>query len=234
MARPLRHDDPLPYEPYPDALLSGVASPGARYAPREAISLDFLAGLQQLRPRQRAALLLRDVAGFELEEVADMLAASAASVADALRTARATVERALPDSDREPPPAAGSACEQAIVERFADGVHRADMDAVAALLTDDARLAVPPEPVVRPGREAIARRLTGDIASGLPAPLFLAPTRANGRPAFGCYVTPVDGLVSRGYGIMVLALEGERVAAVTVFRDAGLLSRFGLPRTLGH
>src|ERR687887_1321209 len=94
---PTRVAEPTWLEPYPDALLEGIidASPGpeARYETRETIELAFIAALQALPPRQRAALVLRDVLAFHTAEVAEMLDSSEDSVKGALKRARATLER---------------------------------------------------------------------------------------------------------------------------------------------
>ena len=134
-------------EPYPDALLEGVADttpgPAARYETRETVTLAFLATLQRLPPRQRAALVLRDVLGFHSAEVASMLDQSEVSVNSALQRARATLETLQPPRpDRAPPP--HSPAERELVGAFADAFESGDIDRVVALLTDDAWLTMPP------------------------------------------------------------------------------------------
>ena len=109
--------------------------------------------------------------------------------------------------------------------RFADAVERGDVDAVVALLTDEARLTMPPLPLVYQGRGAIAAflREREDVRG---APLRLVPTRANDQPAFGAY------LGAEARGLFVLTLERDAVAAITWFADTGLFRRFGLPPAL--
>src|SRR5215217_5252129 len=118
---PTRVGEPTWLAPYPDVLLEGIidASPGpdARYETRETVELAFIAALQRLAPRQRAALVLRDVLGFHAAEVADMLDSSVDSVKSALKRARITLEQRLPPSDRAPRP--GSPDERELVRRFA-------------------------------------------------------------------------------------------------------------------
>src|SRR5438445_8892700 len=98
-------------EPYPDVLLADLpanaAGPEARYETREAISLAFVTTLQLLSPRQRAALILRDVLDFSAQEVAGLLDTTEQSVASALTRARATLVREMPAAD-QPPPSANS------------------------------------------------------------------------------------------------------------------------------
>ncbi|HEX9035096.1 MAG TPA: RNA polymerase subunit sigma-70 [Streptosporangiaceae bacterium] len=144
-------------QPFPDAFLEGPAGPEARYEQAEAISLAFVAALQLLPPRQVAVLILRDVLGFRASEVAGMLEVTAGSVNSALKRARASLQRQRPAAGRRPPPAAGSAAEDAIVARFARAWESADLDALVALLTGDVFIAMPPEPFGYEGRDAVAR-----------------------------------------------------------------------------
>ena len=232
---PTRRAEPIWLEPYPDPLLEGLADPAlapdARYEARESVGVAFMAALQLLPPRQRAALVLRDVLGFRTAEVADMLDSSEASVKGALQRARATLdERMLPGS-RDRAPAPRSQSELALVARFAAAVEGGDTEGIVALLTDDAWLTMPPEPYEYQGRPAIARFMH-DRAERRSAPLRLVPTRANGQPAFGCYLPDAQAPIARAYSIIVLTLADDRIAAITWFGERSLLARFGLPRTL--
>jgi RNA polymerase sigma-70 factor (TIGR02960 family) len=233
--QPTRLAEPLWLEPYPDVLLDQVAdaSPGpeARYETKEAMQLAFVAALQHLPPRQRAALVLRDVLGFRAADVADMLDVSEASVKGALQRARATLDARLPPGDREHAPLPGSARERELVGRFAAAVEDGDVDGIVALLTDDAWLKMPPQPYEYKGAVAIAGFLR-DRAIRRGAPLRLVPTRANTQPAFGCYLPAPEGGIARAYGFLVLSLEGERISTITWFFDTGLFPHFGLPRRL--
>ena len=235
LPQPTRLAEPIWLEPYPDVLLEGVADaapgPEARYEIRESIGLAFVAALQHLPPRQRAALVLRDVLGFPTAEVADMLASTEASVKGALRRARATLEARIPAGSRERAPLPGSPQERGLVGRFADAVECGDTDRVVALLTGQAWLTMPPEPQEYQGRAAIARFLNAR-ARLLGAQLKLVPTRANGQPAFGCYLPDPHAAIVRSYGLMVITLDGERISVITWFGDRGLLPHFGLPRVL--
>lgn len=232
---PTRMAEPLWLEPYPDVLLETVADtapgPDARYETRESVGLAFVAALQQLPPRQRAALVLRDVLGFHTDEVAGMLGSSEASVKGALQRARATLDEQLPSGDREQAPLPSSARERELVGRFTAAVERGDYDAMVSLLTDDAWVTMPPEPYEYQGREAIARFLY-DRAARRGGHLRLVPTRANGQPAFGCYLPDAQAAIAHAYGLMVLTLEGDSISAITWFRERSLLPHFGLPRTL--
>jgi RNA polymerase sigma-70 factor (TIGR02960 family) len=232
---PTRRAEPSWVEPYPDVLLEGLADtapgPEARYEAREAVGLAFVAALQQLPPRQRAVLVLRDVLGFQGAEVADMLESSEASIKGALQRARTTLDARLSPGGRERAPLPSSARERELVGRFGDAVERGDTEAVVSLLTDDAWLTMPPQPYEYQGPAAIAAFLH-DRARARGVSLRLVATRANGQPAFGCYLPDPQAAIAHAYGLLVLTLRGDRISAITWFFDSGLFPNFGLPRTL--
>jgi len=233
---PTRRGEPIWLEPYPDALLEGVLDrarePDARYEAREAIGLAFVAGLQRLPPRQRAVLVLRDVLGFRAAEVAETIGITEASANNALHRARSAVEAGLPVAPREQVPLPDSREERELVTRFTDAFEGGDVEGVVALLTDDAWLTMPPEPLEYQGPAAIARFLSTVPAGGRLDLFRLVPTRANGQPAFGCYLRDPHTPIAHAYGLMVLTLRGGCVAAVTGFPDTSVFGHFGLPRTL--
>jgi len=221
-------------EPYPDLLLAEVPDdapgPQARYEAREAISLAFVTALQLLPPRQRAALILRDVLGFANAEAAEILQASEQSVASAVKRARATLARELPPpGQREAPPPPHSPAEQRLVAGLTRAFEAGDVDAIVALLTEDAWLRMPPVPLEYQGRELATQFLT--LASATGAGTRLVATRANGQPAFGMYVYDRHAPVLHANGLIVLTLAGDQISTITRF-DAGVLPRFGLPRSL--
>jgi RNA polymerase sigma-70 factor (ECF subfamily) len=232
---PTRRIKPIWVEPYPDVLLDDVPDsspdPAARYEARESIELAFILALQGLPPRQRAALVLRDVLGFRAAEVAETLGVSELSVKGAVQRARAALHARLPGADRDRAPAPNSARERRLVGRFSDAVESGDVDEIVALLTDDALLTMPPQPLEYQGHEAIAGFLR-DRADLRGAALRVVPTRANTQPAFGCYLPETQAPVARPYGLIVLTLERDAVAAITWFSDTGLFRHFGLPRIL--
>ncbi len=223
-------------EPYPDDLLESLPDtapgPEARYEMREAIGLAFITALQHLPARQRTVLVMRDVLGFRAAEVADMLGASEAMVNSALQRARSALDaRLAPTRARAPAP--HSPREHELAESFADAFEQGDMDRIVSLLTDDAWVTMPPEPFEYQGRETIAKFLRHVNALRPPGRITqLIPTRANGQPAFGHYIKEPGEAVARGMGLLVLTLEGERIAAITRFGGGELLPRFGLPPTL--
>ena len=233
---PTRLLEPIWLEPYPDTLLEGLADlsdePQARYEAREAIGLSFVAGLQHLPPRQRAVLVLRDVLGFRASETAEMLGVTEASANGALRRARAALEAGLARDTRESAPLPDSAAEREVVARFTAAFEGGDIAGVVALLTENASLTMPPQPLEYLGPSAIAAFLSTVPAGGRLDRFRLIATRANGQPAFGCYMRDARAPIAHAYGLMVLTLRGDRVAAITGFPDTGLFPLFGLPRTL--
>jgi len=235
LPEPTRRGEPVWLEPYPDILLEDLPDrapgPEARYQAKEATGLAFVTALQHLPPRQRAVLVLRDVLGFGTAEVADMLGSSQPSVKAALQRARATLQARLPAGDHERAPLPNSPRERELLGRFADAVERGDIDSVVALLTDDAWVRMPPEPHQYQGRTAIAAFLR-DRAALRGTPLRVVATRANTQPAFACYLPLPPAAIARSYGLLVLTLQGDRIAAITWFFDTGVFAHFGLPRTL--
>jgi RNA polymerase sigma-70 factor (ECF subfamily) len=208
-------------EPYPDD------SPEAQYLARESVELAFVAALQHLSARQRAALILRDVLGFSAAEVADLLDTSTAAVNSALQRARKVVDspgvsqqtilRELgPDGVDE------------IVTRWTDAWHARDVDAIVAMLTDDARYSMPPLLEWYRGPDNIrAFLLRGPLTSRW---RFL-PTSANGQLAFGTYMWQDDADAYMPGGLDVLTIRDGRVAQVIAFLSADLTA-FGLPAML--
>lgn len=197
--------------------------------PPDAISLPFVAGLQHVPARQRAVLLLRDVAGFTGAEVAAMLESSEAAVDRELQLARGALDEHVPAA-RQPAPARDSQQERALVGRFAEAFERGDVEAIGQLVTQDAFLMMPPWPLERRGRDAIVAFLAEQFETRLGRGVRLVWTRANGQPAFGHYIE--DRPEWRALGVIALTLEGDRLNGLTRFADLAVLARLGLPRTL--
>jgi RNA polymerase sigma-70 factor (TIGR02960 family) len=230
---PTRLGEVVWLEPFPDTLLAGArgVSPGpdACYEQTEAISLAFVTALQLLPPRQLAVLILREVLGFRADEVADMLDSTVDSVNSVLKRARAGLQRRRPaTADREPPPAANSASEDAIVAKFVSAWESADVDALVALLTDDVFVSMPPIPFEYEGRDLVGSFCASIFRSG--RRFDLVRTRANGQPALAAYLRAPNGL-RFGVGLYVLTLSGERICAMTRFENT-VLAWFDLPRSL--
>jgi len=232
---PTRQIEPIWLEPYPDVLLEGLADaapgPDARYETKESIELAFIVALQALPPRQRAVLVLRDVLGFRTAEAAEMLDTGELSVKGALQRARAAVRARLPDHDHERAPRRDSVRERRLVGRFADAVENGDVDELVALLTDDARLTMPPLPLEYQGHDSIGAFLRHrEEVRG--RPLRVVATRANTQPAFGCYLPDTQTGIAHAHAIFVVTLEGDRVSAITWFGDLSVFPHFELPRTV--
>ncbi|MBB5955942.1 RNA polymerase sigma-70 factor (ECF subfamily) [Saccharothrix tamanrassetensis] len=230
-----RRAEPSWLEPYPDVLLDGIADhvpgPEARYEVKESVSLAFLAALQQLPPRQRAVLVLRDVLGFRAAEVADILDTTENAVTSALKRARGALAQELPGPDRESAPLPDSPQERRIVDEFTRAFEAGDVDAIVAVLTDDASLTMPPLPLEYQGPDAV-RNFLATVALRHGRRHVLIPTRANGQPAFGCYQRDPRTPILHAHGVLVLTLTGSRISALTRFLDNSLLTVFGLPRSL--
>jgi RNA polymerase sigma-70 factor (ECF subfamily) len=231
MPEPTHWNEPVWLGPYPDALLDGIPDdtpgPEARYETKEAVALAFIVGLQHLPLQQRAVLVLRDVLGYRATEVGDILDTTETSVNSLLRRARAAFDTRLPSTGRERAPLPNSKLERDIVTRFAETVENGDIDGMVSLLTDDAWVTMPPLPHAYQGHRAIRAFLRGSAARR-GAPLQLVPTRANGQPAFGCYVpVPATG-AARAYALLVLSLAGDRISAITWFADSSSFPQFGL------
>ena len=232
---PTRRTEPLWLQPYPDALLDDLPDtapgPEARYEIKEAVALAFVAGLQRLPPRQRAVLVLRDVLGYPAAQAADILAVSEVSVNSALQRARATLAAQQPAAGRHGAPAPRSARERELTSRFADAFEAADTDRLVALLTEDALLTMPPEPLEYQGHAAIAEFFQ-TRPQWRPGAARLVPTRANNQPAFGYYRADPHAPVAHAHSLIVLTLTGDKISAISRFGDDDLFSQFGLPRTL--
>jgi RNA polymerase sigma-70 factor, ECF subfamily len=229
-------------EPYADdqvGLEGGYAAPEARYERRESVELAFIAALQHLTATQRAALILRDVLGFSAREAAEALETTIASVNGALRRARRAVAESLPDRMQQTTlRALGNDGRRKIVERYIDAWERGDVDAILAMLAEDATFTMSPLPTWYRGHDAIAAFLN---RFALQDRWRLLPARANGQLAFGCYAWDAEQGSYTALSLDVLTLDGERATAITSFvtphtdgpgRErfaADVLARFGLP-----
>jgi RNA polymerase sigma-70 factor, ECF subfamily len=222
-------------EPYPDAELgveAALLGPDARYEQRESIELAFAAAFQHLPARQRAVLILRDVLGFSAKETAEALETTSVSVDSALQRAHKAIEERVPAQTQQATlRALGDSELREIVKRFADAWERNDVDAVVAMLTDDARMAMPPWPKWYGGRDAVAAFLGGWPLSARKRWQVL-PTRANGQPAVAGYLWDEQTGAFRPETIIVLTFRAARIEEITAFRSPALFPRFGLPEQL--
>lgn len=231
--RSARSGLPVWLEPYPGPFTDVSRESGDL---SETVSLVFVAALQQLPPRQRAALVLTDVYGFAAAEVAEILDCGTGKAERLVTRARAAIAPLTPGDQASPsrPPARlpDATAEDAVIARFTGAFGRGDMAGIAALLTSDAWLRMRPLPVEYQGRSA-ARHFFESVAfpGGMPRYRLVA-TRANGQPAFGCYLRDPEDGCSHACGLVVLTIAGGQITAIDRFVDNSLMPRFGLPRTL--
>ena len=214
-------------EPIPDGhVLPSDGDPAHVAEDRETLRLAFVAALQHLPPQQRAVLILREALRWRANEVAELLDTSVASVNSSLQRARASLDagdltpsEALDPLDEE---------QQALLKRYVDAFERYDMDALTALLHEDAKQSMPPYEMWLLGREDILRWWTGPGAGCRGSRLI--PTVANGLPAFGQYRPSGPGGSFEPWALQVLELSGGRIAGFTAFLDTvRLFPLFGLP-----
>jgi len=215
-------------EPIPDSrALPAVADPHEIAALRQSIRLAFVAALQHLPPRQRAALLLTEVLGWSAVEAADTLEMSVAAVNSAVQRARTT----LGDRTRPNPAEPLTGAQSDLLNRYVDAFERYDVDGLASLLREDATLSMPPYTLWLQGGDAIRAWMLGR-GCGCRGSL-LVPTAASGLPAFGQYRPGGANGVRKPWALIVLELSGDRIASVTSFLDTEhLFPLFGLPPDL--
>jgi RNA polymerase sigma-70 factor, ECF subfamily len=222
-------------EPYPDERLGldgGLLGPDARYEQREAVELAFIAALQHLPARQRAVLILRDVLGYSARETAVALDTTSVSVDSALQRAHKTVNERLPEQSQQATlRAVGDDALSELVERYVDAWERNDVDAVVAMLTDDATMTMPPLPSWYRGREAVAVFLRG-LPLGGAKRWRLIPARANGQLAFGKYIWDEERHAFMPHGVNVLTLRGTQIEEITAFLTPDAFRQFGLADAL--
>ena len=223
-------------EPYPDSSLRGLvddaSNPETRYTSREATQLAFVALIQQLPPRQRAVLLLRDVLGWSAAEAATLLDGSTASINSALKRAREALARRYPDG-RPPETPAPNPAQQQLLDRYLQAWERLDLAGFVSLLKEDATYTMPPLPQWYAGRQAIGAFI--EWAWPRYRGYRLISTAANGQPAFAAYARTEADASWTAHSIHVLTLEDDLISGLTLFLrpDAPrLFDAFGFPLTL--
>lgn len=221
---------PLPaerfVEPMPGSRLLSATDPADLVVERETVRLAFVAALQHLPPRQRATLILRDVLRFSAAETAALLETSPAAVNSALIRARETLDRHRPSpADPFDPADAG---QRELLERYVAAFEAHDVDALTAVLRDDATTSMPPFAWwVRGGA-----RIAGLIALGGCAGARLVPTVINGSAGFGQYRPADDGTV-RPFALVLVEVRDGRVADSVTFLGSGdRFAAYGLPEFL--
>jgi RNA polymerase sigma-70 factor (ECF subfamily) len=211
-------------EPYP--------GPDARYEERESVELAFIAALQHLPAQQRAVLILRDVLGYTGAETAAALDTNPDAVYSALQRAHKTVEERLPAQTQQATlRSLGDDRLRELVEGYVDAWERHDVDAIAAMLAEDAALTMPPIPTWFRGRDTVATFLRAKPLADRYRWRVL-PMQANGQPAFGHYLWSDEARAFVAREVAVVTLDGDRIGELTFFRDPGPFERFGLPDQL--
>jgi RNA polymerase sigma-70 factor, ECF subfamily len=226
----------LPWlQPYPDRLLESIApedEPAAVVVARETIEIAFLAAIQHLPPRQRAVLILRDVVGWSARETASLLETSVVSVNSALQRARATLRERLPERRTEwAPTLEPSEEERDLLRRYVDAHERADVDALAELLREDAILTMPPLPTWYTGREAILIAVQKGFDPGF-GHIRSVLAAANLQPAAAHYLRAPGDSAHRPLALDLLRIDGGGVAEISTFVYPELFPAFGLSPTL--
>ena len=222
-------------EPYPDerlGLSSGLASPEARYEQREGVELAFIAALQHLPARQRAVLILRDVLGFSARETAAALETTPVSVDSALQRAHKAVDQRLPEQSQQATlRSLSDGALRQVAERYITAWERNDVNAVVAMLAEDAKLAMPPVPTWYRGREQVAVFLGGGPLAGTTR-WRLIPVRANGQLAFCLYAWDDRARAFLPRAVDVLTLRGAQIQEIMAFLAPDAFGGFGLPASL--
>jgi RNA polymerase sigma-70 factor (ECF subfamily) len=217
-------------EPAPDArVLPETGDPADLAVARESVRLALVAALQLLPPRQRAVLVLREVLRWRADEVAVLLETSVAAVNSALQRARATVGAADTGAvDRAPDPL--DADDAALLGRYVEAFEAYDIDALVALLHQDATQSMPPWALWLSGPTDIGRWHLGP--GGGCRGSRLVPVMANGSPAYAQYKPAADGSALVPWAIHLLHLREGRIVRITNFVGERLFEHFGLPPRL--
>jgi RNA polymerase sigma-70 factor (ECF subfamily) len=226
----------LPWlQPYPDRLLNAPApadeEPEAVVTARETIELAFLAAIQQLPARQRAVLILRDVLDWSAKETAAALDMSAAAVNSALQRAHATLAERR-SGDNTAPIARTNEAEQTLLHRLIAAWEGTDLEALVGLLSEDARLVMPPAPMWFAGRDALAGFFREHVFGEMSPGWRLIPTAANLQPAFALYWREAGDDAYRAFAICVLRIRGDEITEIDLFHQPELFASFALPATL--
>jgi RNA polymerase sigma-70 factor, ECF subfamily len=215
-------------EPVPDVLVTDLPDdPAAVVTSRESIRLAFVAALQNLPPRQRAVLVLREVLAWRASEVAEALGTSTAAVNSMLQRARAQIEQAGLSRDDVVEPEEPENRE--LLDRYVAAFENYDIDAMVSLFTEDAIWEMPPFPGWYQGARTIGDLISTQCPASGPADMRMLPTSANGQPAFALYMRDTDG-VHRAFQIQVLTVTDGAVSHVGTFFDTQLFEAFRLPQ----
>ncbi len=213
-------------EPIPTGrVVPDDGDPGDVAVARESVKLAFIGALQHLPPRQRAVLILREVLRWKADEVARLLGTTVASVNSALQRARATIESSDLSSTDGPEQVGDD--QEPLLSRYLDAFQRYDMDALTALIHEDATQSMPPYEMWLKGREDVLDFWVGPGAQCRGS--RLVPTTANGQPAFGQYRPSPDGGFEP-WALQVVEITDGRITDMMFFLDTQrVFPLFGLP-----
>ncbi len=211
----------------PDLRVVPEGDPAEVAVARETIRLAFVAALQHLPPKQRAVLILCEVLRWKASEVAELLDTSVASVNSALQRARATLEASNVSAATAAPSV--DAADAELLSRYVDAFERYDMDALTALIHEDASQSMPPFDLWLTGRDDILSWWAGP-GIGCSGSRVIPTFAANGAPAFGQYKPTADGAGYEPWALQVLEIEDGRIVEFTFFLDTKtVFPLFGLP-----
>jgi RNA polymerase sigma-70 factor (TIGR02960 family) len=220
-------------QPCPDTLLDAAQESGPEGAAirRETVELAYLAVIQLLPARQRAVLLLRDVQGYPAAETASILGLSVAAVTSALQRARATIASRVAARDADWSPSEITEADRALLAAFIEAHERQDPVAGLAVIREDIRVSMPPNPGLFTGREKVASLMAHAYNRSVFGDWKLLPTAANRMPAAASYLRRAGSSAYVPFKLDVLRIGDGLIAEITTF-DASLFDRFGLPSSL--
>jgi RNA polymerase sigma-70 factor (ECF subfamily) len=217
-------------EPIPDGRLSTGEDPAELAVQRETVKLAFMAALQHLPPRQRAALILCEVLRWQASEVAELLDTSVPAVNSALQRARSTLEASGVSSENAPQQV--HSAEEDLLAKYVDAFQRYDIDGLTSLIREDARQSMPPYDLWLQGRDDIFEWWLGPgiACSGS---RLLPAMPANGSVAYGQYKPSESGSGHDPWALQVLEFKDGRISELTFFLDTErIFPLFGLPDRL--
>jgi RNA polymerase sigma-70 factor (ECF subfamily) len=166
-----------------------------------------------LPPAQRSCVILKDVLGHSLDEIAELLSLSVPAVKAALHRGRGLLRElnaAAPAPGPSPPPTPALA-------RYAALFNARDWDAVRAMLADDVKLEVVTR-LRRSGKRVVEYYTNYDAFSDW----HLVPAWLDGREVIAVFRGPGDA--RPGYFIE-LGLAGDRVVSIRDFRYVPYIAR---------
>ena len=212
-------------EPIPDSLIAPEPGPAELAESRESVKLAFVAALQHLPPKQRAALILCEVMHWKASEAAELLETTTPSVNSALQRARETLKLSETAATRTP---ALDDERRELLAKYVDAFQRYDLSALTAVIRTDARQSMPPFDLWLSGFDDMMRWWFGP-GIGCRGSRLVPAGSANGSPAYGQYKPSPNG----GYdpwSLQVIELASDGVAEITFFLDTQrIFPLFGLP-----